>query len=314
MDDASRIIWLKRALDRPSNDDTLHVPAASSSSEAPGADASRGLFREFYQPIRKWVQAQRNGIAVVALDDEGVKAKVFIRAHENRINSAIVGRHERADVLLGEDPTVSLRHLAMLVSPTPGARLPRIKIVELRTATAFTDASGTRLRACESDFPFVVRCGSYLLVVAPVEDETRWPARAAGMWSKLLERGADRLALPDPATLDDRLVAEGEEVLGEIAIDSRQGRTTIAVGRRAVRSGVLLGRSDRCDGDTLLRDLHISRVHVLIVEIRGRLYAVDAASKNGLWDRGTETRTKLLESGASFSLCGRATATWRFYH
>lgn len=314
MDDASRVIWLKRALDRPSNDDTLHVPAVSSSPETEGIEASRTLFRELYARIRKWVNAQKNGVAVVALNEEGIQAKAFIRAHGERVNAAIAGRHDKADVFLAEDPTVSLRHLAMLIAPTRGSGLPRVKLIDLRTGTAFTDIRGTRLRACESDFPFIVRCGHYVLVVAPVGDEPRWPDRPASMWSRLLERNAEGLAVPPPATLDDPLLGEGEEVLGELAIASPHGQTRIVVGRRAVRSGVLLGRSDRCDGEALLRDLHISRVHALIVEVAGQLYAVDAASKNGLWDGGTETRTKLLLSGASFSLCGRATVGWQFYH
>jgi pSer/pThr/pTyr-binding forkhead associated (FHA) protein len=86
------------------------------------------------------------------------------------------------------------------------------------------------------------------------------------------------------------------------------------VGRRAARSGILLGRSDRCDGEVLLSNPHISRVHALIVEMAGSLYAIDTASKNGVWGHGGEERAQLLESGATFSLCGLASIEWRFFH
>ena len=88
----------------------------------------------------------------------------------------------------------------------------------------------------------------------------------------------------------------------------------MAVGRRALRAGILLGRSDRCDGDVLLSDPYVSRVHLLIVELAGRLYAIDTASKNGVFDRGSGERVRLLEAGSKLSLSALASVEWRFFH
>jgi hypothetical protein len=88
----------------------------------------------------------------------------------------------------------------------------------------------------------------------------------------------------------------------------------VVVSRRSLRSGILLGRSDRCDGGALLVDPHISRVHLLIIEIAGRLYAIDTASKNGVFGASSSERATLLESGAPLSLAGRAFVEWRFFH
>ena len=122
------------------------------------------------------------------------------------------------------------------------------------------------------------------------------------------------MALPHPATLEESLLSDDEEPLGELVIASEEGVGTMPVGRRAMRSGILLGRSDRCDGDVLLTNPHISRVHVLIVEMAGSLYAIDTASKNGVWRHSGEERAQLLESGTTFTLCGLASVEWRFFH
>lgn len=320
MDDASRVFWLKRTLESQSNDDTLFVPSFIPSRPR---SALGELFFEFYDPIRDWLRDRkrqgRPGLAVVALDDSGIQAKGYLRADGNRVNSAIVGRHEKADIFLGDDMSLSLRHLAVLVSPATDRKPLRVRVVDLRTASGFADERGTRIRACEAERPFFVRCGRYCVLFAPVSSRDDgemldWPQEPETMWARLRGRDAATLAVSHPATLDDGLLSRDEEPLGELVISSEDGSGTMPVGRRAARAGILLGRSDRCDGDTLLGNPHISRVHALIVELAGSLYAIDTASKNGVWGRHGEERAQLLESGANFSLCGLARIEWRFLH
>ena len=316
MDDASRVFWLKRSFERlpgMSNDDTLCAPAFVAS---PPRQAAGELFFEYYDPIRDWLHDRKqSGLAVVALDEHGVQAKGYLRAHENRINTAIVGRHDKAEVFLGDDPSLSLRHLAVIVSPSSLRKPLSFRVVDLRTPSGFTDQRGTHLRACEADGPFFIRCGRYSLLFAPgSRDDHVWPDEPEVMWASLGRRNAAALSLPHPATLEDGLLSEDEEPLGELVIASEEGVGTMPVGRRAVRSGILLGRSDRCDGDVLLANPHISRVHALIVEMAGRLYAIDTASKNGVWGHRGDERAQLLESGTTFTLCGLASVEWRFFH
>jgi hypothetical protein len=54
-------------------------------------------------------------------------------------------------------------------------------------------------------------------------------------------------------------------------------------------------------------------VHLLIVEVAGQLYAVDTASKNGVYGGSGSERATLLESGTRLSLGGYATVEWRFF-
>ena len=316
MDDVSRVFWLKRPFDRmsnPLNDDTLCVPTFV---PKPPHQAAGELFFEYYDPIRDWLHERNQpGLAVVALDEHGVQAKGYLRAHENRVNTAIVGRHEKADIFLGDDPALSLRHLAVMVSPSSPGKPLSFRVVDLRTPSGFTDEHGTQLRACEADAPFFIRCGRYSLLFVPgSRDDHVWPDEPEAMWVSLGRRNAGTLALSHPATLEDGLLSDDEEPLGELVIASEEGVGKMPVGRRAARSGILLGRSDRCDGDVLLSNPHISRVHALIVEMAGSLYAIDTASKNGVWGHGGEERARLLESGTTFTLCGLASIEWRFFH
>jgi pSer/pThr/pTyr-binding forkhead associated (FHA) protein len=317
VNDASRVFWLKRTSENQSNVDTLYMPSFVPSSRR---CALGELFFELYDPIRDWVHERtrqgRAGLAVVAFDDNGIQAKGYLRSDENRVNSAIIGRHEKADIHLGDDVSLSLRHLAVLVSPASDRNPMRVRVVDLRTASGFADERGTGIRACEAERPFVFRCGRYSILCAPVSvgDDSGWPDEPEVMWARLRGRDAASLAVSHPATLDDGLLYDGEEALGALVISSEEGTGTIPVGRRAARSGILLGRSDRCDGDTLLANPHISRVHALIVELAGSLYAVDTASKNGVWGKHGEQRAQLLESGTKFSLCGLAQIEWRFWH
>ena len=308
MTDASRMFWSRPPLEPGGNENTLFVPAVPSA-----VGLSRGaLFFEFYDSIRFWIEEHRKpGLAVVVLGEDGLQAKAHLCAPDG-VNTAIAGRHELAEILLADDPAISLRHLAVLVFSESGR--VRFRVIDLRTAAGFTDDGGHRLRACEAEDAFFIRCGRYSVLFVPTTAETSWPKNPRAMWETLRRRQAATFAATQPATIDESWLSWDEEALGELLIRSEQGTGAMAVGRRALGAGILLGRSDRCDGDLLLSDPHISRVHLLIVELAGRLYAVDTASKNGVFDRGNGERVRLLESGSRLSLSGLVSVEWRFFH
>ena len=106
------------------------------------------------------------------------------------------------------------------------------------------------------------------------------------------------------------LVDENETPYGELLITSSRGVATVILGRRAVQSGILLGRSRRCDAGRVLADRTISRVHLLVIEIAGVLYAIDTASSNSVFDHDARERASRLEPGTSLSLGDVATVEW----
>ena len=305
MNDASRVFWFRPSLEPGGNEDTLHVPP-------PLAMSGSALFFELYESIRRWIEEHREpGLAVVAFGEDGIQAKAHLRVAKG-VNTAIAGRHELAEIWLADDPAISLRHLAVVVFSESGR--VRFRVIDLRTAAGFTDDSGQPLRACDAEDAFFIRCGRYSVLFVPTTAETSWPNKARIMWHALRRRQAATFATMQPATVAESCLSQGEEALGELLIRSEQGVGTMAVGRRALSAGILLGRSDRCDGDVLLSDPYISRVHLLIVELAGRLYAIDTASKNGVFNGGNGERVRLLESGSRLSLSGLVSVEWRFFH
>jgi hypothetical protein len=320
-----------------------------SSLEEPGSPPEeRATFRELfvrhYETIRAWCEKEkRAGVVAVALDPTEVEGAAFLAFDEDTVSTAIVGRHTRADLPLDRDPSVSLRHLALVLFPRPFRG--RYRLVDLRTATGFVDERGKRLRAIEADGPAFVRVGRYAVLLFPVSDsDPRWPDDAAEGWARIpdrlyldeveaeersreWERESDRAwevdALPSlkdaptlvhnvagPEMAVHELVAEGDAPMGELKIASTRGLATVILGRRAAGAGILLGRSRRCDAGRVLADRGISRVHLLVIEIAGSLYAIDTASSNGVFEGKEQERAIRLDGPRKLYLGDLATAEW----
>jgi hypothetical protein len=122
-------------------------------------------------------------------------------------------------------------------------------------------------------------------------------------------------AFPLPALLD-RDMAGTDCVRGEIIVRCAKRRVSLRMGETAMRQGVLLGRYDRCDngGVAVLADERLSRVHLLLVEMGGAFYAVDTASKNGVWQGSRRVHVVRLEPGLELTLADQASVEWRSFH
>jgi hypothetical protein len=103
---------------------------------------------------------------------------------------------------------------------------------------------------------------------------------------------------------------------GELIVRSDAGRVALRLGARAARQGVLLGRYARCDtaGLPVLSNPSLSRVHLLLVELDGVLYAVDTASTNGSWLDSRALRSVRMQPGVRVRLADDATVEWRVFH
>jgi hypothetical protein len=119
--------------------------------------------------------------------------------------------------------------------------------------------------------------------------------------------------MPGPVQARREMLQEGEEPLGKLVLHSAEGSGTILLGASALRQGVLLGRADRCDnlGLGALTSDHISRVHLLLVEIEGVRYAVDTASTQGVSRAMDPLQISRLEYGEELVMAvNRATVRW----
>lgn len=325
--DATRVFWAKRPSEEPRNENTVIAAASSifrglsafrSFPRLAGLDPSTGdtsllePLRKFYDPVRDWLShCQAPGLAVVAVDGDGLQAKAYLKAKRGLVNTAIVGRHGKAEVYVGADPSVSLRHLAVVVHPGSSKESVRFRVLDLRTSYGFADVQGTLRRAVETNDPFFARCGKYSIVFAPVtEPATDWPDHV-----EELRDAFPFDVLSSPESFERLSLEAGEDPLGELVVSSPRCTGSVPVTRGTVGAGILLGRSHRCDGQGLLAERHISRVHLLIVDLAGSLWAIDTASKNGTtFAPGGAERVAALESGTKISLSGVATVEWQFFH
>jgi hypothetical protein len=115
-----------------------------------------------------------------------------------------------------------------------------------------------------------------------------------------------------PVRARARLLAPGEEALGTMRVSANAGIQTLVIGPYAAQQGVLLGRYERCDidGANVLTNDGISRVHLLIIDIEGHLYAIDTGSTHGTWLSGEDREVRItpLDKGTELTLGAKLAA------
>jgi hypothetical protein len=348
----TRILWSRQELERgqAANDGTLCFRAPSSLVASPPPSASfEQVFRQHYLALRRLLDGRvEPGLALLAVGAAGAEASGWLAAKEAIVNPLIVGRHGSAHVFLPSDPRISLRHLALILHRRGGGGPVAFRVVDLRTPLAFADEERSRLEAVEASGPLLLWCGSLGLLLFPTGAGTpAWPENADIAWSQVPERryvektpaqstrgpavGVRARSL-DPHALDLRPTTlvntwagpvlptleadEPDPPRGELLIASASGRAAVRLGPRAAHRGVLLGRYERCDttGLPVLGDPALSRVHLLVLEMDGVLYAIDTASTNGTWCGKERVRATRLLPGLRLSLGGEATVEWRPFH
>jgi hypothetical protein len=284
----------------------------------------------------------------VVAGEDAVEAAVWVPAEADGINPVIVGRHSTAEVFLPWDPGLSLRHLAVILEgPADGPG--RFRVLDLRTSTAFADEEGRRLQALESAGPTLVDCASYAVLLFPTAaSDEPWPddaesgwtrvpgrvyldstsadpewwsrpggviTRPVGVWGENSASTSSVVTFPGPVFLSPEPVEDGP-ARGEIRVSSPRGTGSLLLHPEAARRGALLGRYRRCDGAGLpgLSSEALSRVHLLVMEAEGALWAIDTASKNGTWEGDRRLRRARLDPGRRLRLATDVTVEWCPFH
>lgn len=338
----SVIVRLKPGLSRDdARNEGTHLFVGSRGVARPRTGPPRPDFREVFTRHYDCIHSCHEplagaGVVVTAIGPSGFEGSAVIAAAPDGANVITIGRHSQADLFLSQDPTMSLRQAAVVVYPHAEGESVRFRILDLRAVHPFEDELGRQFEALEADGPVFLRAGAYTLFVfpkesgAPFRPEIVWddmPERIyleeAVLGHRLLNRFPKRAPIASQATMilplqgpvfdHEQLLQDGEDPRGQLVVRSADGEMTLLVGRTAAARGVLLGRYPRCDGGRLgiLSDPTISRVHALVVEIAGTLYAIDAGSSNGLWIHADRVRLARLAPGVIVALAGgAATLEW----
>jgi hypothetical protein len=347
----TRFLWCRQQLERDgaSNHGTIALAAPLGLQADPPPDRTfEELFRSHYPTLRGFLDGRREpGLALLVASAEGVEASGWFAAKGTVVNTLIVGRHSSADIFLPSDPWLSLRHLALVLHRCGDAGGAGFRVLSLRTPVPMVDEEGTPLEALEARGPVLVRCASLALLLVPTSGAAPdWPEDPDAAWSRIpprvyIERmpagsrpgpapgvakwaapagvdlGAITLASTFPGPVFPSLSFSGAEpAQGELVVSSPFGRVAVRLDAVAARRGVLLGRYERCDttGLPVLSDAALSRVHLLVLELDGALYAIDTASRNGTWRGPERVRAVRIQPGVRLSLAGRAVVEWRPFH
>jgi hypothetical protein len=275
-------------------------------------------FVSHYQEIRERCAALsgQDGLAIVAIDAEGVAASAFLPRRPNGVEVAVVGRHHMADLWLGA-ASVALRHLLILTRAGHAAERTRYRVLDLRTDAGMTDERGQALRSFEADGPVFFQVDRTTFLTLPTAVRFEWPDDPLEAWNAFPARTYDgapflhqRMASSDddddPTNVEiesgvvhvTRALTTGAPV-GSVEIQNGQGRLSLLVDRAALRAGVLIGRYDRCDsgGVNLLALDRCSRVHALLLEVNGAVHVIDTASTHGVFVQGRAVRVHRINAG-----------------
>ena len=296
----------------------------------PAAPLAEVAFLEHFDALLALSRRAVAGVVVVAIDELGVVGSAFVAAWIDAPTSLVVGRHRTVDLRLKDDPRVALRQLVVLVMPGEEVSY---RVIGLRPrAPLLDDTQGQPVHAFASQGVVASSVGRYQLFFLPTTHGL--PPDANLAWKRVGARVfLEGLGLPrstavasdfDDETLIQRLdmdlhlgrrlLAQGEAVRGRLVVHSQLGRADLEVGTEALRSGLLLGRYERCETAGLgavLKGAEISRIHLLVVELGGVIWAIDLASTNGLWRKGMEERVTQLRGGDSLALgLGEVRVSW----
>jgi hypothetical protein len=187
----TRIVELRRGIERDGADNRrTGVLVADSLPTLPFAR----LFPVAWEEMRRLLCSFTTpGVVVVAVDavNRRVAGTLCLSAKVDQANAAIVGRHGHCDLYLEGDPALSLRHLAIVVSPlTTGERTPQVgfRVLDLRTRSAFLDEHGRRLESVTAEGPTFLAVGSHALFIVISGEDPVWPDSAAEAWKCIPER------------------------------------------------------------------------------------------------------------------------------
>lgn len=270
------------------------------------------LFLAHYRSIRELARNDTPGAAAVVVHAPTCRlaGRVWIARRSGRPNAGILGRHSVCDVVL-DDPSVSLRHVALIVPPrgqSPGA----FTLHELRTPDGLHGELGQRMGGARVEGVGLFRIGPYALFTFATGEPERWPELASDAWRELcgataavsvvrpLPRNPGHLprvssspsvtAIRGPMRTNQMLMSSGERRECTLQVWSNARRQRLGLGEGALERGVLLGRYGRCDSEGVLVSSEISRVHLLVLKIGARTYAIDTASTHGVYTNPEATR------------------------
>jgi len=238
---------------------------------------------------------------------------------------AVLGWHDNCDLQLPKLPGIANRQMLascfLLKDGTPALRL-----LDLQTGEPFTLEGEPRESLCASG-PLLLGLGESACALGCVplpEFHEQRGALADGVelptyttssadhppdQSMRQLRRSHITLMPVSVRVQDLPMPEAAPPgFARISLQRNQRAVSIEVSEQDLYAGVMIGRAETCMDRGLRQVLsgQISRLHLLLLAERGRVYAMDLCSTNGTWLEGRRVRRiQLLDQGMRLLLSGR---------
>jgi hypothetical protein len=205
----------------------------------------------------------------------------------------VVGRHSECGLRL-RDQDIALRHLAVHARSVESGAIT-VRVWDLNTGQPFRTEDGSLAQALVVEGVLHLFLGRYALLFVPTKaiDGVRDAEQA---WQKLpprefIDRRIGRPHPPHQAPFEYRSVVtmvpaatpleeSDHPAWAVLHVRSGDSERSLQIPLEQLQRGLLIGRYDRC-GLRLGLEGNISRVHLLVVNIDGEIWAIDTASSNG---------------------------------
>lgn len=322
----------------PHNAATLSATVVADLSPVPQL-TTRGAFRLAWPTIRQGFEETPCDYLLAVVSERSYRT-TLLPIHIDREQGAwpvdvVLGRHAQCDMVLDDDPGVSLRHVIARFYHQDGAL--RVRFLDLQSRTGLIDENGHprsslistrhlfvrfarhhlfavrhdgRIWRMDPDEAWAALPARELIEAAPVE---MTPRREPSIRPQLhLEDNPGETTFITSVSGSSFLQTQRPSRAGTVGTITFEGRA-IDVSPEQLAGGVLIGRYERC----LIETLHgedndaISRVHVCLLLDETGLWLIDTASTNGTWVQGESVRTYPLRRYTPFRLASGFQISWQ---
>ena len=237
-------------------------------------------------------------------------------------DALVAGRHDRCDLVLPDDPSVSLRHLLLRVHRDDYGTLT-LDMLNLRAPLELTLCDGSATHSLQGSGIVAAQLGQYSIIGLPSDlDPSSLPNSLPtntplGIPASQWEYDASSISRIGPRRSPSHaseLPLSAKNAAGRLLLETQATETGLWLSADQLRRGVVVGRYTRCVGGTIrgLFDDVVSRTHLLFCGEAGKPIAYDLASRNGVWQDGQRVRRIQLDTKTTLSLGRkkRVLVTW----
>jgi pSer/pThr/pTyr-binding forkhead associated (FHA) protein len=314
--------------------------------QAPKAKPFAKVFERVFARLKVLHDAfTKDGLLMAAvLDGRTLASHVHLRIERSPMYG-IIGRHDRCELQLSDDPGVSLRHA--LVRATRSGHDLRLRLADLGSRTGLMTEDDLPCESLTCEGPLFLRIGRYHVFFLPTGDLSpyAWSDDHQATWAAFPERvyldrrlpsrssrgiaqpikqadasqaprgNASRVShvtlLPAARPLRARRVTTDDDQppIAKVILRQETNEVSFPVRDQDLERGILVGRYERCELGGI--DRCLSRIHLYIVREDDEIWAMDTASTNGVAQSGEPIRQIRLSTSAALLLAGRIELEWK---